>query len=157
MTQEEALHRAESLCSRSEHCEWDIRLRLRRWNVDPTHHDAIIQSLRQNRFLDDLRYIKAFVHDKSLFAGWGDQKIQLALQSKRLPEKTIREVLLTLNQDELLNTLIHLLQKKMRHLQADSERARREKLLRFAITRGYTVTQAQQALQHLHLTDLTDE
>ena len=47
---ENALMRLEALCARSEHCEWELREKLRGWNVAVSEVDGILASLAKHRF-----------------------------------------------------------------------------------------------------------
>ena len=69
MTPENALHRTAALCSRSEQCEADLRLKLTAWGIGCDDADAIIARLKTGNFLCDNRYAHAFVRDKFRFGG----------------------------------------------------------------------------------------
>ena len=74
------LQRLEALCSRREYCSRDIyRKALERCGGDIQRADEILESLKAERFVDDLRYASAFAREKSSLSGWGELKLRTAL------------------------------------------------------------------------------
>lgn len=147
ITKEQALERAQRLCVKSEHCEYDIRLKLRQWQVEPDTFDSIISSLISDKFIDPVRYARSFTRDKSTNNKWGATKIRYALIAKGINADIIDNAIAeNLNDDELLSTLVKLLKSKLRTIHDDDMRSRHAKLFRFAVSRGYTLEQTNEAL-----------
>lgn len=149
MNEQQALLRAQNLCSRSEHCEHDIIILLTRWGIPPSAHTRIIRNLRQHRFIDDSRYASAFARDKARFNKWGPLKINAALRAKHIPDDAIRQALESLDHELSAQSLSRLLQHKIKQLRTSDRNLRQQKLLRFALSRGFTLQQAYSALQSL--------
>lgn len=131
-----------ALCSTSEHCESDIRQRLCRADLPTSVVQAIIDRLYDEGFLDTARYCRAYASDQMRFARWGPIKIAASLRQKGLPADDIREAVAALPADEYHEILISLLRAKARQTSEPT----REKLLRFAASRGFTYEAAEQAL-----------
>ncbi len=133
---------------------------------------AIIASLTEDGFLSDSRYAAAFARDKAHLLGWGPQKIRYALLSKHLDDDIVNEAVALVDDSASANQLEHLLRRKLESLtkkssihtadpdSADcdttprttvSQTAIREKLLRFALGRGYTLASALAALRKITL------
>ncbi len=129
-----------ALCSRSEHCESEIRQKLQRAAIAASDIDDIIDRLREADFINDARYCSAFSRDKMRFAGWGRRKIAYALSAKRLPQSEIQQALAALDADEYMAVA--------RRVAAARERfgGEREALMRHMLSRGFTVDEAQQAI-----------
>ena len=70
ITSEQALSRLAALCSRGEQAESDMRRKLQRWGIDLGETDRIVQRLKEENFLNEERYARAFVRDKARFNGW---------------------------------------------------------------------------------------
>ena len=81
-TEQEALLRLSSLCSRSEHSSGEMRDKLRRWGVDSETSERVVARLVSERFVDDERFCRFFVRDKIRFDRWGRRKIEQALYAK---------------------------------------------------------------------------
>lgn len=138
MTTEQALARLAALCSRGEQTESDLRSKLDRWGIEHTDADRIITRLKQDNFLSEERYARAFVRDKSRFNGWGRIKIAHALRQKKVSPEVVQQALdEELDADDSRQTLMRLLQNKARSLAGREPRLARAALLRFAASRGF--------------------
>ena len=81
MNKEKALSLAAAICSKKEHCSWEIQEKLVKWEIPEKEIDRIMTFLHQHRFIDDARYAQAYAEDKFRFNHWGKQKIALMLPS----------------------------------------------------------------------------
>ena len=79
LSKQEALDKAQAYCARSEHCASDVRRKLREWAVDPSLYDFIEEKLYEDNYLNDVRFCKAYVHDKTAYQRWGRLKTQAGL------------------------------------------------------------------------------
>lgn len=136
---EQALSRATALCSRSEHSIADIRHKLRQWEVDPSDTGQIIDRLIDEKYIDELRYAKAYVRDKYRLQRWGRVKISTMLHLQHISQTDIAQALNEIDPQEYHDNLVHTLQAKRRTLKDQDPRIIRDKLLRHAATRGYEV------------------
>lgn len=136
LTPETAQTRLEDLCARSEQCESELRNKLRLWKIAPDDAEAIIDSLRRRRFVDDRRYAASFVRDKYRFNHWGRRKIEMALRQKRVASDIIAEAIDTVDEEEYRDIARQLLARKARDYDLDDYEGRM-KLYRFGIARGF--------------------
>ena len=93
--------------------------------------------IANEKFIDENRYCSAFVNDKLRFNHWGRIKIRAKLMEKRLPRELIAAALENIDEEEYNNILRTLLANKAKEVNTDEEHKRREKLLRFAASRGF--------------------
>lgn len=149
MTESQALHILAAYCSKAERCELDIRKKLAAWELGEESSTAIIARLKQEKFLDELRYCQAFVRDKSRFAKWGAVKIEFELRKKRITETIIREAISVLNEEDSDSILAELLVKKNNFVKAQTNYERRVKLVRFAAGKGYKIDQIMRSLDKI--------
>ena len=129
--------KAEAYCASAEHCIWDVRQKLRQWGATNEDTESIIAHLQAERFVDELRYCQAFVHDKLLYQGWGRMKMRAQLQAKHLPTAAIEQALNEIDRDTYISVLTRVLATKKRSIKSADPQAR-EKLIRFAMQRGFT-------------------
>ena len=129
---------AQRLCSQRECCAHDIRAKLKIKGAESEEAEHVIATLLQQNFLNEERYIRAFVHDKSKLQGWGPEKIRYALRAKQLPDTLIHKTLAQIDTNTQTETLRRLLETKRRSIKANSESELRVKLIRFAMSRGFT-------------------
>lgn len=134
---ENALVRLETLCSRSEHCEWELREKLRGWNVAVSDAAAILVSLAKHRFYDDGRFARAYVRDKLVYSHWGRRKIAMGLYAKRIDRELINEALDGIDAEEYAGVLRAFLQGKCRSITGQNAYERRTKLYRAGVSRGF--------------------
>lgn len=130
-------NKAETYCASAEHCIWDVRQKLRQWGATNEDTESIIAHLQAERFVDELRYCQAFVHDKLLYQGWGRMKMRAQLQAKHLSTAAIEQALNEIDRDTYMSVLTRVLATKKRSIKSADPQAR-EKLIRFAMQRGFT-------------------
>lgn len=125
------LDRMKALCAKREYCEADIRKKL---SGSPAA-DEIVDILKKEKFIDDSRYARAFVRDKSAISGWGRVKIRQALRSKGIENDAVNGAMAEMDGNPGLAKLSRALETKARSL-ADAPDCR-YRLLRFALGRGF--------------------
>jgi len=151
---EQALSRAAAHCSRSEYCEFDIRKKAANWGLTPDDIDRLVKRLREERFIDDARFVRAFVHDKYEYQHWGRVKIRYALLQKKLPSDLVDDALdEVIGVDNYYDALVELLRTKMRNMVRPLSQNDRAKLYRFAAQRGYEMGLIGKALRQLNVPD----
>lgn len=149
LTPENALMRLEALCVRSEHCEYEMRVKLRTWGISDSDSAKILKSLRDNRFVDDARFARSFVSDKYRFAGHGRAKIRLALIAKRIDRDLIDDALAEIDKDVYEEKLRHLLSLKLARTPDADTFEGRTKVYRFGISRGFESELVSRTLREL--------
>lgn len=146
ITCEQALNKLADYCGRSERCISDVRNKLVVWEIAKDEQDKIIRRLQQEKFLDERRYCRAFVNDKSKCARWGAFKIRYELKKKQIPEDLIRESLENLDPEENREQLRRLIDEKRKSVKGKDEFEIRGKLIRFAVGRGYSPEEVEAVL-----------
>jgi regulatory protein len=146
ITEKEALLRLSALCAQGEHCQWEMQEKLRRWEMDDETQARIMQRLVRDRYVDDERYARAFVMDKIRYNKWGRRKVEQALWQKHIDEAIRQRVLDEVSDEEYLDVLRPLLRQKRKTTKAQSEWELNQKLLRFAVGRGFTFDIIRQCL-----------
>lgn len=134
---ESALSQAMFICSRQEKCCFDIRKKLRDWEISCDDQDKIIQSLIDEKFINEERYTNFYVRDKFRFNRWGRIKIAHHLKQKQIPEYLISDSLDQLNDVEYSEMLSDLLSSKIKTIREEDPYQLRAKLFRFAQGRGF--------------------
>ncbi len=147
LTKAQLQDRAEAYCSRQEHCRSDVAAKLSAWGADAAVAADILTSLERDRFVDDARYSRFFIHDKYLYDKWGCHKIAQALRLKHISSAVYAPLMdEVIDRDEYLSVLRRLLATKRRTLKAPDDYVLRQKLLRFALQRGYNIDDAERCL-----------
>ena len=146
MTEQEAFLQLAALCAQAEHCEQEMRDKLKRWGFDESVQNRIIERLIRERYIDNERYARAFVKDKIRYNKWGRRKVQQALWLKRIDKDIQQRVLDEIDNQEYLNVLRPLLKQKRKTVRAESDYELNRKLVRFALGRGFTFDIIRQCL-----------
>lgn len=141
LTTSEALARAAALCDKCEQCSPDILKKLSTWGIPSTEADKIIARLKETRYLDDLRFARAYAHDKMAYSGWGRNKIVQGLLVKRLSREYIDQAFDNIDPDEYKRAAIKVVKSKVRSLNGSlSSYENRVKVLRFGVQRGFSIS-----------------
>ena len=138
-TEQEAYLTLTALCASAEHCQWEMKEKMRRWELSDEAQARIMERLVKERYVDDERFARAFVKDKVRYNKWGRRKVEQALWQKHIDETIRQQVLDEVDDDDYLQVLRPLLQQKRRSTKASSDYELNMKLIRFAISRGFTM------------------
>lgn len=146
MTEQEAYLRLAALCAQAEHCRQEMRDKMKRWGLSAEAQERVVDRLVSERYVDDERYARAFVSDKVRYQKWGRRKIQQGLWMKHIDDDIQQRVLDAIGDEEYLAVLRPLLRQKRRTTKAQSDYELNQKLLRFALGRGFTFDIIRQCL-----------
>src|SRR6056297_2403239 len=83
------LEKARRYCLRGEKCVFDVRQKLYQWQVEESWHEKILETLKEERFVDEERFARSFARDKCFLSKWGKIKIRYALHRKQISENLI--------------------------------------------------------------------
>ena len=139
MTAQQAFTKLSALCARSEHCQQDMLEKMRQWGVDTEAQAEVMQRLVSGRYVDDSRFAHAFVTDKVRYNKWGRRKVEQALWAKRIDKDIATEALDAVSDEEYLSVLRPLLKQKRKSTKAQSEYEMTMKLIKYALSRGFTM------------------
>ena len=145
-TEQEAYLTLAALCAQAEHCQHEMLEKMRRWELDDEAQARVMQRLVSERYVDDERYARAFVKDKVQYNKWGRRKVEQALWQKHIDEDIRHRVLDEVEDEEYLAVLRPLLKQKRKTTKANSDYELNQKLVRFALGRGFTFDIIRQCL-----------
>lgn len=134
---EQALSKSMELCSRREYCAFDIREKIKKWEISPDDADKIIKRLFDEKFLDHERYCHAFVNDKFRFNHWGKVKIAYHLKQKQIETSHIQDALNKINMDNYLDLIREEIQKKQNRVKAKNDFEKKAKIAQSVIAKGF--------------------
>ena len=137
-TEQDAYLTLAALCAQAEHCQYEMLEKMRRWELSEEAQARVMAKLIKERYVDDERYAQAFVKDKIRYNKWGRRKVDQALWQKHIDEDIRKHVLDEVDDDEYLKVLRPLLKQKRKSTKANSDYELNQKLMRFALGRGFT-------------------
>ncbi|MFN8256958.1 MAG: regulatory protein RecX [Bacteroidales bacterium] len=133
----EAQVKAQNLCAKFEKSKGEIRQKLFEWKVDKSWHNEIIESLVKDKFIDEERFAAFYVRDKYKLNKWGKQKIAYGLRAKEISEEIINQSMNKIEDEEYYEICFDLIRKKLKTLTNELPAQKKEKVLRFALGRGF--------------------
>ncbi len=137
LTPQNAYLRLTALCARCEQAEGDLRRKLHDWGIAPADANALIDRLKQERYLDNERFARAYCRDKLRFNHWGRTKIAYMLKSKGIEQDIIDNALSEIDDEHYKQEILDTLTAKAATLKNKDPQQARAALLRFAASRGF--------------------
>src|SRR5689334_20220275 len=149
LTKEQALQKLRQYCTYQErsHAEvvqklWDLRVR-------KTEHDEILSTLIEEDYLNEERFAKAFAGGKFRMKEWGRKKIYYALKEKKVSEYNIKRAMKEIDEEEYLDTLNKLADKKYASLKSEQYLVRKKKTIDYLLQKGFEPELINSALARL--------
>lgn len=140
--------RLADLCARSEQCEWDIVIKLKRSGLRPSDCQNIIDFLKRERFIDEERFARAYARDKVKFSGWGPYKVRLGLAAKRISSSAIASAINEVNAKDYQEAAERVAATKAKSLNLNV-RDDQLKLYRHLLSRGFSSEITKQVINRL--------
>ncbi len=138
LDKEQALRRLTALCAKSEHCCHDLRQKMWQWGLSNGQQQEVIDYLESHDFVNDRRYAMALAKDKMRYDKWGPRKIEQALMAKGIGAELRKEALGQFDDEEFADILRPLIENKRKSLATSDPRQRQQKLMQYALGRGFT-------------------
>lgn len=138
-----------AICARAEHCQHDMLEKMRQWGVDQEVQARVMERLLKERYIDDERFARAFVHDKVKYNQWGRRKVEQALWLKHIDEHVARTALDEIEENDYLSVLRPMLKQKRKSLLSGETLSDYElnvKLMKWAMGRGFTMDVIKQCI-----------
>ncbi|MCQ2243574.1 MAG: RecX family transcriptional regulator [Bacteroidaceae bacterium] len=112
---------------------------MRQWQISDEEQAKIMAQLTKYGFIDDERYARAYAEDKMKYNRWGARKVEMMLRRKGIDDDIISDAIAEFADEEsTTETLRKLLEEKTRSLKNETDPyKKKQKLLRFAISRGF--------------------
>lgn len=132
---EEVLSKMMRFCSYSERSDFDVITKLAAFLISDDEKGKIIEVLKKENFLNETRFVAAFVSGKVRIKRWGRYKITAALRAKKVDNSSIQEALNEIDEEEYFENIKHLLlQRKYSNAMSEYEKS---KVVRFLLSKGY--------------------
>ena len=138
MTEHEVFLQLASLCAQAEHCQYEMTEKMRRWGVPDEVRARVMERLVAGRYVDDERFARAYIKDKVCYNKWGRRKVEQALWQKHIDEDIRQRTLDEVSDEEYLRVLRPMLRQNRPSVKAANDYERNQKLMRFALGRGFT-------------------
>lgn len=135
-------------CAARERSVRDVQEKLFKLKTEKEDGELYIRKLREENFLNDDRYTKAFVevHNRKK---WGKLKIRNALLGKGIKATVISEYLDDIDGEDYGEQIKVLAEKKWKSLRSGENADKRNKVMRFLLGRGFEMDKIRAAVKNL--------
>jgi regulatory protein len=137
LTNEQALQKLRHYCSYQERCHSEVRSKLYQLHVSKKFHDELIAELIQQNYLNEERFAIAFARGKFKMNQWGKRKIVQALKEKRVSEYCIKMALNQIPENDYLETIQKLVEKKIESLNGEKISLKKNSVTQYLIAKGF--------------------
>ena len=136
-TVDEAQIALERYCVYQDRCHQEVLEKLAKMNMISEAQELIVIHLIQHDYLNEERFAKSFTRGKFNQKKWGKIKISNQLKFKRVSAINIKTALNDIDDDDYLETLKNLTEKKLTHIKAKNVFEKRKKIMSFLQSKGY--------------------
>lgn len=130
------LMQMQRLCSTKEYCRFDIYEKLKKSELNDNDKKKIIETLVNQNFINEQRYVRAFIHDKLFLSKWGLTKIKYVLQQKNIDIELLNNFLYEVDEEKYLESFLGLAKAKWKSLKDNDPYLQKQKLIRYLMGRG---------------------
>ena len=133
----DALRKAASFCAYQERTQQEVRKRLDAWDIYGDDAEELIAELITQGYLSEERFATTFAGGKFRVKGWGKRKITQHLKQRGITGRNLETALSTIKPADYKAMLAELLDKKRRAIKDDNPLVVKQKLARYALSKGY--------------------
>ena len=134
---EEGLAKLQRYCAYQDRCHKEVREKLMDLGFFGDEMGEIIVALIEEKFLDEERFARSFVRGKHQVKKWGRIKIEQELKKKDIRGYCLKKGFEEIEEEQYMETLENIILKKDKLVKAKNDYERRNKLAKFAMTKGY--------------------
>lgn len=124
-------------CSYRERCTYEVIQKLNNLEVSINEQKEIIAQLKAEKYLDDERFVKAYIHTKVYVKKWGRIKIKQALSQKKLEKELVITALANIDDALYIDNLYYLAERKWNLLSNKTPFEKKVSLFRYLNSKGY--------------------
>jgi regulatory protein len=145
----DAKAKAMAYCAYQERSRQQLRDKLAEWGQEPEAIEQMLAELEQENFYNEERFARAFAGGKFRLKRWGRYKILQGLKLHRIPDTLQKKALTEIDPEAYWESLLYLLEKKSKSTHERDPFTRKNKLARYAISKGYEQDLVWDALKEL--------
>lgn len=135
--QKQILLKAANYCAYQERCHSEVVTRLGEWGIYGVEAQEILLKLIELGYVNEERFAKIFAGGKFRTKQWGRVKIKLELKQRHISEYCQRVALSEISDDDYLQTLTTIIEKKWETTSEKNIFNKRAKTAKYAIAKGY--------------------
>lgn len=133
----QAREKIEHYCAYQERSQKEVRNKLYELGLKSSDVEEIISDLIQTNFINEERFALAYARGKFRMKQWGKIKIKQGLKLKGITDRLLKTALASIDDEQYIQTLLAVLQKKSAKISEKDPYKRRYKLSQHAMLRGF--------------------
>lgn len=137
LSPDQVLDKMAKYCAYQERCVKEVTDKLKTFEIPEKERKDILNYLIDNRFVDNKRFVKAFVRGKINQSGWGLNKIRFHLMQKGIEKELIDEALQAFDEEAYRQRLVEVLTIKAKTVKAANDFDKKRKLAAYAMQKGF--------------------
>jgi regulatory protein len=137
LTKEQALQKLRQYCAYQERSHYEVTQKLWDLGIRKTQHPSIISTLIEEDYLNEERFAKQFAGGKAGMKDWGRKKIYYALKERQVSEENIKRAMKGIEEENYLNTIKKLAEKKYALLKTEDDTVRKKKTIDYLRQKGF--------------------
>ena len=145
------LNKIRAFCAFQERCLSEVAVKLKAWKVGQQRMEKILEQLIKEDYLNEERFARSFAGGKFRINHWGKTKIIYELERRQVPDLIIQIGLEEIDDEEYIETLNELLLRKNREIHENDPLKRKQKLILYAVQKGYHYGLVKQVAEGLKL------
>lgn len=131
--------------------QYELEQYLQKNQVLEEEKQRLMEELKQKGILNDLLFARAYTSDKKNLSRWGLAKIKTGLKEHHIALDIIEEVLSKVEEEDVIENLDHIIQKKIANNRKYSSYQLKEKIVMDLIQKGYEKDQIETCLSQYSL------
>jgi regulatory protein len=124
-------------CAFQERTVFDVKQKAVKLKMNSVQIEQAVKVLKEESFLDELRYVTSYAKGKIIYNQWGKMKIKMQLRAKGISQEMIDEVVSAIDNDMYFQVLKEVVEKKDVILRQRKEEDIRNKVFRYAMSKGF--------------------
>ena len=137
ISKEEALTKLQKYCAYQDRCHQEVRTKLINLGIYGDELEEIIVELINDNFLNEERFARSYARGKFRIRRWGKNRILKELKFRKISDYCIRKAMKEIDDEEYMQTLEEIIQKKQQHSKEKDPFKAKNKIAKYAISRGY--------------------
>jgi regulatory protein len=131
------LQKAAGFCAYQERTQAEVRNRLYEWGIRGDEAEEMIAWLIENNYINEERFAKSFAGGHFRQKQWGRIRIKHELRYRGLSDYCIRAGLAEIDDDDYLQTIRKMINRKADKNDFENPYLRKHKLARYIIGKGF--------------------
>ena len=137
----------EKYCAYQERSHKQVFDKCRSYGLSESDSNEILVELIQSNFLNEERFVEAYVKGQFKIKSWGKQKISQGLKLAGINQKLISLSIQEIKFEDYIKTIQRLAEKKLKTLKEGTDFEKKIKVQRYLLSKGYKYDEISEALK----------